>query len=60
MRSAPEKRGRRSALGDASDADLAVEEVAEAAAHMPWRAHANGGVPVEGTEFVHVDVLAEV
>ena len=38
-------------LGDASDADSVVDEVAEAATHMPRRACAIGEVAVEHPEL---------
>ena len=48
------------ALGDAADAYMAVQEVAEAATHMPWKARANGEMGIERRNLIHVDVMAQV
>ena len=51
---------RRLVLGDASEADMAVDEVAEAATHMHRRARAIGEVADEHLEHVHIEVTIEV
>ena len=48
------------ALGDAPDADLAVQKVAEAATHMPWEACADGEMAIERPKLIHVDVMVQV